>query len=534
MQSLLKFFTGTVNTFAWIYVLLPCVAIGGVFFTIRNRGIQFTKFGYVMKKTIGKMFHKQESGQGSVTPFQALTTALAATVGTGNIVGTSQAIAMGGYGAIFWLWIAALLGMIIKYSEVVLSVHFRERNEKGDFVGGPMYYITKGMGSNWKWLALLYALFAALASFGIGNLSQANSITDSVNNALTVFIPSMAQYRETISLGIGVTLAILTAMVLFGGIKRIGKVTEFMVPFMSLFYIIFTVIVIGGNVTNVGDAFRLIFQSAFTPQAVLGAASGIAIKEAIVWGLRRSAFSNEAGLGSAAIAHAAAETEGAVQQGLHGIFEVFADTLMICTLTGLTIIVSGVDIAFGVKPGSALITSAFATVFGDKFATLFVAIALFFFAYSTILGWSLYGTRCAEYIFGMKSTKIYQVIYILMIVVGATTSLDVVWDIADTFNGLMAIPNFIALFALSGVVAKLTKQYFQKKPVSLPLCDLLRQNVGGIVKVTLTSSVYKGELEYCADQYLVVRDPKTNAHTVLFLKDVESLSFENDIQYVSN
>lgn len=463
MQSLLKFFTGTVNTFAWIYVLLPCVAAGGLYFTILNKGIQFTKFKLVMKNTIGKMFHKQDSKEGSVTPFQALTTALAATVGTGNIVGTSQAIAMGGYGAIFWLWIAALLGMIIKYSEVVLSVHYRERNEKGDFVGGPMYYITKGMGSNWKWLALLYALFAALASFGIGNLSQANSITNSVNRALVTFMPGMKVYQSTVSLVIGIVLAVLTAMVLFGGIKRIGKVTELMVPFMSLFYIIFTVIVILGNIGSIGTAFQLIFSSAFTPQAVIGAASGITLKEALVWGLRRSAFSNEAGLGSAAIAHAAAETEGAVEQGLHGIFEVFADTLVICTLTGLTIIISGIDIGFGIKPGSELITNAFATVFGDKFAALFVAIALVFFAYSTILGWSLYGTRCVEYLFGMKSTKIYQVIYILMVIVGATTSLDVAWDVSDTFNGLMAIPNFIALFALSGVVAKLTKKHFDSK-----------------------------------------------------------------------
>jgi len=236
-----------------------------------------------------------------------------------------------------------------------------------------------------------------------------------------------------------------------------------LVPFMSAFYIIFSLIVIICNIGNIGVAFKQIFVCAFTPKAVLGAASGIALKEAIVWGLRRSAFSNEAGLGSAAIAHAAADTESPVQQGLYGIFEVFADTLLICTLTGLTIIISGVDIAFGIKPGSELITGAFATVFGAKFASLFVAIALMFFAFSTILGWSLYGTRCTEYLLGTKVTKLYQLIFIVMIVVGSTTSLDVAWDVADTFNGLMAIPNFIALFALSGVVAKLTKDYFSSK-----------------------------------------------------------------------
>lgn len=462
MQAILDFITGPLNTVAWMYILLPCVFIGGLFFTIRNKGMQFSKFGHAMKNTIGKIFEKQEAGEGAVTPFQAVTTALAATVGTGNIVGTSQAIALGGYGALFWLWMAALLGMIIKYSEVTLSIAYRERNEKGDWVGGPMYYIVKGMGKNWKWLAVLFAIFATLASFGIGNLSQANSIVGSVNQAITSFIPAAADSKDTISLVVGIVLAVFTAMALLGGIKRIGKVTELLVPFMSVFYIVFTLIVIFSNIGNIGSAFQKILVGAFTPQAVLGAGSGILLKETVVWGLRRSAFSNEAGLGSAAIAHAAAETKGPVQQGLYGIFEVFADTIVICTLTGLSIIVSGVDIEFGVKPGSELITSAFATVFGDKFASLFVAIALMLFAFSTILGWALYGTRCVEYLFGLKATKIYQIIFIPMVVVGATTSLDVVWDVADTFNGLMAIPNFIALFALSGTVAKLTKEYFSQ------------------------------------------------------------------------
>lgn len=463
MRAVLDFFTGPLNTIAWMYILLPCVMVGGLYFTVRNRGIQFTKLGYTLKNTIGKVFQKQSSKDGSVTPFQALTTALAATVGTGNIIGTCQAIAMGGYGAIFWLWIAALLGMIIKYAEVTLSVHYRQRNANGDWVGGPMYYIVNGMGKGWKWLAILFAAFAVLASFGIGNLSQANSIVSSLNNAIVAFLPAADQSRDTISLVAGIVIAALTAVALFGGIKRIGKVTELMVPFMSLFYILFSLIVIICNFSNIGNAFRLIFTAAFTPKAVLGAASGIALKEALVWGLRRSAFSNEAGLGSAAIAHAAAETDSAVKQGLYGIFEVFADTLVICTLTGLTVVVSGVDIAFGVKPGAEMITAAFATVFGNKLASVFMAIALMFFAYSTILGWSLYGTRCTEYLFGMKMTRVYQLVFILMIVVGATTSLDVAWDVADTFNGLMAMPNFIALFALSGVVAKLTKEYFADK-----------------------------------------------------------------------
>ncbi len=462
MQALLDFFTGTLNTVAWMYILLPCVAIGGIFFTIRNRGLQFAKFGYAMKNTIGKVFQKQSAEKGSVTPFQAVTTALAATVGTGNIIGTSQAIAMGGYGALFWLWIAALLGMIIKYCEVVLSVQYRQKNKKGDWVGGPMYYITGGMGKNWKWLAIVFAVFAALASFGIGNLSQANSISTSINNAIVSFIPAAADGKKVISLVVGIVLAVICALSLLGGIKRIGRVTELLVPFMSFFYIVCTLIVIGVNVGNVGQAFKNIFVGAFTPQAVCGAACGIAIKEALVWGLKRSAFSNEAGLGSAGIAHAAANTKGPVQQGLYGIFEVFADTLVICTLTGLTIILSGVDIPFGQTVSSELITASFATVFGDKFAALFVAIALFLFAFSTILGWSLYGTRCVEYLFGVKVSKVYQFVFSAIIIVGTTTSLEVVWNLADTFNGLMAVPNFIALFALSGVVAKLTKEHFAK------------------------------------------------------------------------
>ncbi len=462
MEAILDFFTGSLNTVAWMYILLPCVALGGIFFTVRNRGIQFAKFGYVIKNTIGKVFQKQTADAGAVTPFQAVTTALAATVGTGNIIGTSQAIAMGGYGALFWLWIAALLGMIIKYCEVTLSVHYRQKNHKGDWVGGPMYYITGGMGKRWKWLAILFALFAIAASFGIGNLSQANSISSSVNNAILSFIPAAAGNVKVISLVVGIVLAIICALSLVGGIKRIGKITELLIPFMSIFYIVCTLIVIGINIGNVGEAFKNIFVGAFTPQAVCGAACGIAIKEALVWGLKRSAFSNEAGLGSAGIAHAAANTKGPVQQGLYGIFEVFADTLVICTLTGLTIIVSGIDIEFGKTVSSELITAAFATVFGSKFASLFVAIALFLFAFSTIIGWSLYGTRCVEYLFGVKVSKIYQIIFSLMIVVGTTTSLEVVWNLADTFNGLMAIPNFIALFALSGVVAKLTKEHFAK------------------------------------------------------------------------
>ncbi len=462
MNSFLNFFTGTLNTVAWLYIFLPCAVLGGLFLTIRSGGVQFKHFGYAMKNTFGKMFKKQEAGAGAVTPIQAVTTALSATVGTGNIVGTSQAIAMGGYGALFWLWIAALVGMCTKYCEVVLSIKFRERNAKGDWVGGPMYYIKKGMGKSWAWLASLYAVLACLAAFGIGNLSQANSIVGSISNAIVEFKPSAIENLDTIHLVIGIIMAMLVSMILFGGIKRIGKVTEKLVPFMAIFYIIFTLVVIATHFENIIPGFAKVFQTCFTPAALGGAASGIMLKECVVWGLRRSAFSNEAGLGSAAIAHAAAETKGPVQQGLYGIFEVFVDTILICTLTAMTIITSGIDINFNVKPGSELIAASFGTVFGNKFSSIFVAVALALFAFSTILGWALYGARCAEYLFGHKAGRVYRAFFVVVVIIGSVSELSVVWDIADTLNGLMAIPNFIALFALSGIVAKETKDHFSK------------------------------------------------------------------------
>lgn len=463
INSILGFLSGPLNDFAWMYTFLPCAILGGLFLTIRSGGVQFRHFGHAMKNTVGKMFQKQEAGHGAVTPMQAVTTALSATVGTGNIVGTSQAIAMGGYGAVFWLWLAALVGMVTKYSEILLAIRYRERDAKGDWVGGPMYYISKGLGKNWKWLAALFAIFATLASFGIGNMSQVNSITGSVIGAFSAFTTVSTGMELTLKWIIGILLAVLVAVILLGGIKRIGAVTEKLIPFMSIFYILFTLIVIGAHIGSIPDAFAKIFSTAFTPQAMFGATTGIVLKQTIIWGLRRSAFSNEAGLGSAAIAHAAADTKGPVNQGLYGIFEVFVDTIVICSLTALTIICSGVNIEFGTRPGSEVITAALATVFGDKFAALFIAVALMLFAFSTVLGWSLYGTRCVQYLFGQKAVRIFQGIFIVVVIVGCVSPLSFVWDVADTFNGLMAIPNFIGLFALSGVVAAETKKYFSNQ-----------------------------------------------------------------------
>ena len=461
LNDMVGFFTGTLNTVAWLYIFLPFAIVGGIYLTIRTGAVQFSRFGYMLRNTVGKMFRSAKAGKGEVTPLQAVTTALAATVGTGNIVGTSQAIALGGYGAVFWLWIAALVGMVTKYSEVTLAVKYRERDDKGDWVGGPMYYIKNGMGKGWGWLAILFSIFAALASFGIGNMSQVNSVTGSLIGAVQAFTTVPDETALIMRWVIGLLLALLIGIILIGGIKRIGSVTERLIPFMSLLYIIFTLVVIFGNIGSLGDAFGKIFSTAFTPEAMFGAASGIVLKNTIIWGLRRSAFSNEAGLGSAAIAHAATSEKDPVKQGLYGIFEVFADTIVICTLTALTIIVSGVDIQFGVKPGSELITAAFATVFGGKIASVFVTVALMLFAFSTVLGWALYGTRCVQYLFGTKAILWYRILFVAVAVVGCVTSIDVVWDVADTFNGLMAIPNFIAVFALSGVVAKLTRDHFR-------------------------------------------------------------------------
>lgn len=450
---MLNFFTQTLNTIAWQYVLLPCVLLGGAYFTVRNRGLQFTKFGQAMRRTVGGVFHGKPASQGEMSPLQALSTALAGTVGTGNIIGTGQAIALGGYGAVFWLWVAAMLGMIIKYAEVALSIRYRKRDENGDWVGGPMYYIERGMGHRWRWLAVAFCVFATFASFGIGNLSQSHAIVSAVQGILGAF--SLDGKGAQVAPVVGCVTAILVALVLFGGMKRLAQVTERIVPAMCGIYLLMMLAIILPHIAQVPAALGRIVAAAFAPQAVLGAGSGIAMRQAIVWGLRRSAFSNEAGLGSAAIAHSAAHTDSPAEQGLFGIFEVFMDTVVICTMTALAIILSGVPIAFGTKPGAELVTAAVATVFGTKLSALLVAGCLILFAFTTLLGWSLYGARCVQYLFGTGAVQVYQLVFVAVTLVGAGFTADVVWDIADTCNGLMAIPNFAALFALSGVVAGL-------------------------------------------------------------------------------
>ena len=429
----------------------------GVYYTFRCGGIQFKWFGYIMKNTIGKIFEKKEAGEGAVTPFQAVCTALAATVGTGNIAGVTGAIALGGPGAVFWMWISALFGMCTKFAEVTLAIHFRERNDKGDWVGGPMYYISKGLGKNWKWLGSLFALFGMLAAFGIGNMTQINSIVTSISGTINSFTPINV---NTANLIIGIIVAIFCAIVLIGGLKRIGQVTEKLVPFMAVIYILSALIIFFARIGNIGNVLRSIFVGAFTPSAVVGGAAGITISAAVKRGVGRGVFSNEAGLGSAPIAHAAADTDSAVRQGCFGVFEVFADTIVICTLTAFAVLMSGTPINFGQAAGADLTIAAFGTTFG-RVGGIIISVGLTLFATSTILSWCLYGTRCAEFLF--KTTKIikpYQVIFCLVIILGAVTELSLVWDIADTLNGLMAIPNLVGLLGLSPIVIKLTREYF--------------------------------------------------------------------------
>ncbi|MDD6839037.1 MAG: sodium:alanine symporter family protein [Clostridiales bacterium] len=457
MMELIVKVNSFLNGIVWGWPCLILLVGTGVYYTIRCGGVQFKWFGYIMKNTIGKIFEKKEAGEGAVTPFQAVCTALAATVGTGNIAGITGAIALGGPGAVFWMWISALFGMCTKFAEVTLAIHFRERNDKGDWVGGPMYYISKGLGKNWKWLGSLFALFGMLAAFGIGNMTQINSIVTSISGTINSFTPINV---NTANLIIGIIVAIFCAIVLIGGLKRIGQVTEKLVPFMAVIYILSALIIFFAHIGNIGNVLRSIFVGAFTPSAVVGGAAGITISAAVKRGVGRGVFSNEAGLGSAPIAHAAADTDSAVRQGCFGVFEVFADTIVICTLTAFAVLMSGTPINFGQAAGADLTIAAFGTTFG-RVGGIIISVGLTLFATSTILSWCLYGTRCAEFLF--KTTKIikpYQVIFCLIIVLGAVTELSLVWDIADTLNGLMALPNLVGLLALSPIVIKLTREYF--------------------------------------------------------------------------
>lgn len=459
MLQTIEAVNSAVNNFIWGVPAMICIIGVGLYLSIRTRFLQIRKFPYAIKTTIGRVFHKREASDGAMTPFQAVCTALAATVGTGNIAGVAGAIAIGGPGAVFWMWISAALGMCTKFSEVTLAVHFRETNARGELIGGPMYYIKNGLGKNWRWLAALFSLFGVLTVFGTGNATQVNTITTAINSALLNYHLINEDAVSTSNLIIGIIIAILVATVLLGGVKRIGRVTEKLVPFMALIYIVLSLGVILLNLNRVPSVFASIVEGAFSPASVTGGVVGsffLSMKK----GVSRGIFSNEAGLGTGSIAHACADTKKPVKQGFFGIFEVFTDTIVICTLTALVILCSGTPVGYGEAAGAELTISGFTSTYGN-WVSIFTAIALCCFAFSTIIGWGLYGARCIEYLLKEKSIKPFMVAYSLVAIIGATADLGLMWSVAETFNGLMAIPNLIALFLLSGTVARLVKQYFE-------------------------------------------------------------------------
>lgn len=458
MLSTIEAINSAVNNFVWGVPAMICIIGVGLVLSFRTRFLQIRKFPYAMKVTFGRMFKKREASDGAMTPFQAVCTALAATVGTGNIAGVAGAIAIGGPGAVFWMWISAILGMCTKFSEVTLAVHFREKNVNGDLVGGPMYYIKNGLKKHWHWLAYLFSAFGVLTVFGTGNATQVNTITTAINAALTNYHVISKDAVPTVNLVVGIILAILIALILLGGIRRIGRVTEKLVPFMALIYIVLAVGVIILNIGHVPAVFASIVEGAFHPAAVTGGAVGsffMSMKK----GVSRGIFSNEAGLGTGSIAHACADTRKPVKQGFFGIFEVFVDTIVICTLTALVILCSQVPVSYGQAAGAELTISGFTATYGN-WVSIFTAVAMCCFAFSTIIGWGLYGTRCIEFLFGSRVNKPFMLVYALVAIIGATMDLGLMWSIAETFNGLMAIPNLIAVFLLSGVVVKLVKEYF--------------------------------------------------------------------------
>ncbi len=457
-----------VNDFVWGLPMLVMLVGTGILMTVLTKAFQVTKFGHWMKNTIGGIFtdkkitaHTSKEDK-SISQFRSLCTALAATIGTGNISGVAAAIATGGPGSIFWMWIVAIFGMMTNYSENVLGIFYRRKNDQGEWSGGAMYYLKDGLGGYrgcktiGAVLAVLFSCFCVLASFGIGNMSQINSIA--VNMDASFHIPMWVT---------GVVLMAVAALVIVGGLKRIASVTEKLVPFMAIAYIIGSLVIVLMNASRIGPAFAIIFKCAFTGRAAFGGVVGATVKDAVTWGMKRGVFSNEAGLGSSVMVHSSSNVKEPVMQGMWGIFEVFADTIVVCSLTALVVLTSGlVDLQTGAMltntEKTAMVAEAFEVTFGS-FGSYFIAIAVLLFAFSTVLGWSHYGTKAFEYLFGTRAAIGYKIVFVLFIVVGATMNLDLAWDLSDTFNGLMAIPNLIGVVSLSGLVMKITKNYVDRK-----------------------------------------------------------------------
>lgn len=435
---------GWLNGYVWGWPMIVLLVGTGLLLTILTGGVQFRYLGFALREVLGKITQKSTAA-GEVSPFQAVATALASTVGVGNIAGVATAISIGGPGALFWLWVSGVLGMCTKFAEIVIALHYREKDDTGAYRGGAMYTLRKGLGM--PWLGTIFAGLVSLAAFGIGNMVQANSVAASLQASFGVN-PSIT----------GIALAVITAAVILGGIKRIGEVTEWMVPFMAIFYLAGGMFILVRFAAEIPAALALVFSSAFSGAAATGGFAGSTIMLAMRYGIARGLFSNEAGLGSAPIVHAAARTDHPVRQGLYGIFEVFVDTILVCTTTGMVIMVTGVW--SGGTTGAELAGQAFSIGLPGSWGNLVVTTSLVLFAFSTVVGWSYYGETAIVYLFGSRAALPYRLVWLVFIYLGAVGSLHLVWDVADTLNGLMAIPNLIAVLGSIALLRRLTREFF--------------------------------------------------------------------------
>lgn len=473
---------GIINDFVWVKIGLILLIGTGILMTSCTKFFQLSHLKHWWKNTIGSMFSKNVIGHsketGSISPFQALCTALAATIGTGNIAGVAAAICIGGAGAVFWMWIAAFFGMMTNYSENVLGIYYRRKNPHGEWSGGAMYYLKDGLGSKkhckiiGSVLAAVFSIFTMLASFGIGSMGQVNKIVANIASAFDIKALSSVKIFAGVplyNLIIGVVIMLLAALIILGGLKRIASVAEKVVPFMVIFFVVGSLIIIGFNYANIGAAFKAIFVNAFKPIAAVGGGIGVIISKVMTQGFKRGVFSNEAGLGSSVMVHSNSNVKEPVKQGMWGIFEVFADTMIVCTMTALVVLTSG---AYNLETGTIMNGATDATLVGCAFNTVFswgnigqkfIAIAMFLFAFTTVLGWSHYGTKAWEYLFGSNTTVIFKIIHICTILLGAVMTSSLAWDISDTFNGLMMMPNLIGVVVLSPIVVKITKNYVNRK-----------------------------------------------------------------------
>ncbi len=444
----------------WGAPMLALLIIGGFYLTKSSDFIQIRRFGSAMRKTLGGIFGNGAGNKSAVTPFEAVCTALAGTIGTGNIAGVVIALCLGGPGAIFWMWVSAFIGMGIKYAEILLAVKYRERDPEGGYRGGPMYFIKNGLGSKFKWLAALFCVFGAAASFGIGNMMQMGSIMTALRGALEVLTDGKPMGRWVYP-AVGLAMAAACGASILGGAKRRGRMASFVVPFMAVFYIAGALAVIIAHADRLLPVIKEIFSSAFTGTALLGGTAGETVRRAMSWGMKRGMFSNEAGLGSSPIAHASADTKSPVEQGFMGVFEVFFDTIVICTLTALMVLVSGVGLPYGSAGGAEYCSQALASVFGNGFSSIFMSSAMALFAFSSIVGWSLYGERCIEYLAGKGAVDCYRAIFIAVIFFSSFMSFGFIIQISDIMNALMILPNMAGVLMLSPVVKRETGMYLR-------------------------------------------------------------------------